>query len=270
MSRSPIVDPFRRADARPGGGAAGDHRDHHPGADRRLPLDHRPGGAVAAAELLAARHHRGGRPSTSTARTSVTGVYGQEDLAFGFTVGRSMVAEIDDNTKTMVVKQDGQVINSIPVSLGSNKYPTYNGIHVVAEKYDWKIMDSSHLGADRRRRLPDRGRWATRISSSGEFVHAAPWSVGRRARERLARLRQRVDRSGHLVLRHVHPGRPGDHQEHRRAEPGGLGRLRRLPVAVRPVRRSRPDAVRPERTARDPRPGQCPGRTLARSSCRYL
>ena len=105
------------------------------------------------------------------------GVYGQQDLTFGFTVGRSMVAEIDDNTKTMVVSQDGQVINSIPVSLGSNKYPTYNGIHVVAEKYESKIMDSCTWGLTGTGAYRTEVGWATRISSSGEFVHSAPWSV---------------------------------------------------------------------------------------------
>jgi len=105
------------------------------------------------------------------------GVYGQQDLTFGFTVGRSMVAEIDDNTKTMVVTQDGQVINSIPVSLGSNKYPTYNGTHVVAEKYESKIMDSSTWGLTGTGAYRTEVGWATRISSSGEFVHSAPWSV---------------------------------------------------------------------------------------------
>ena len=50
------------------------------------------------------------------------------------------------------------MINTIPVSMGSNQYPTYNGIHVVAEKYETKIMDSSHLGPDRHRRLPHGGR----------------------------------------------------------------------------------------------------------------
>ncbi len=105
------------------------------------------------------------------------GLYGQQDTSFGFTVGRSMIAEIDDNTHTMVVKQDGQVINEIPVSLGSDRYPTYNGIHVVAEKYDWKLMDSSTWGLTGAGAYRTNVQWATRISSSGEFVHAAPWSV---------------------------------------------------------------------------------------------
>ena len=105
------------------------------------------------------------------------GVYGQQDLYFGFYIGRAMIAEIDDNTKTMVVSQDGQVINSIPVSLGSKQYPTYNGVHVVAEKYESKIMDSSTWGLVGTGAYRTEVDWATRISSSGEFVHSAPWSV---------------------------------------------------------------------------------------------
>jgi len=114
------------------------------------------------------------------------GLYGQQDLAFGFTIGRSMVAEIDDNTHTMTVWQDGQEIKSIPVSLGSNKYPTYNGIHVVAEKYETKIMDSSTWGLTGVGAYRTEVGWATRISSSGEFVHAAPWSVGSQGYENVS------------------------------------------------------------------------------------
>ena len=105
------------------------------------------------------------------------GVYGQQDVDVSFVIGRSMVADIDDNTKQMVVTQDGQVINTIPVSLGSNRYPTYNGIHVVAENYEKKIMDSSTWGLTGTGAYRTEVSWATRISSSGEFVHAAPWSV---------------------------------------------------------------------------------------------
>lgn len=105
------------------------------------------------------------------------GVYGQQDVTSNFAIGRSMIADIDDNTKQMVVSQDGQVINTIPVSMGSNKYPTYNGIHVVAERYESKIMDSSTWGLTGTGAYRTEVAWATRISSSGEFVHAAPWSV---------------------------------------------------------------------------------------------
>ena len=58
----PISIHFDEPVRRSRGGPAGDHRDHHPGADRWVPVDRRPGGAVAAGGVLAARHHgRGDR-----------------------------------------------------------------------------------------------------------------------------------------------------------------------------------------------------------------
>ena len=105
------------------------------------------------------------------------GLYGQRDKEFAFTVGRSMIAEIDDKTKTMVVKENGKVVKTMPVSLGRNQYPTYNGVHVVAEKYAEKTMDSSTWGLTGVGAYVTDVKWATRISSTGEFVHAAPWSV---------------------------------------------------------------------------------------------
>ncbi len=105
------------------------------------------------------------------------GLYGQEDVSSSFKVGRWMSAEVDNNTKMMTVRRDGKVIRTIPVSLGRDKYPTYNGVHVVAEKYDKKIMDSSTWGLTGTGSYRTEVEWATRISSSGEFVHAAPWSV---------------------------------------------------------------------------------------------
>ncbi|GAA1996489.1 lipoprotein-anchoring transpeptidase ErfK/SrfK [Nakamurella flavida] len=105
------------------------------------------------------------------------GMYGQEDLHSSFTIGRSLISEVDDTTKQMTVTQDGQVVRTMPVSLGRDKYPTYNGVHVVAEKYEMKIMDSSTWGLTGTGAYRTEVQWATRISNSGEFVHAAPWSV---------------------------------------------------------------------------------------------
>lgn len=114
------------------------------------------------------------------------GLYGQQDVKSAFTVGRWMSAEVDDTTKTMTVRKDGKVIRTIPVSLGRDQYPTYNGVHVVAEKYDRKIMDSSTWGLTGTGSYRTEVKWATRISSSGEFVHAAPWSVDQQGVENVS------------------------------------------------------------------------------------
>ena len=114
------------------------------------------------------------------------GIFGQEDKRFAFDIGQSKVAFIDDNTHHMIVQFDNVQVADIPVSLGRNKYPTYNGIHVVAEKYESKIMDSSTWGLTGTGAYRTEVFWATRISSSGEFVHAAPWSVGSQGYENVS------------------------------------------------------------------------------------
>jgi len=105
------------------------------------------------------------------------GLYGQQDLEFRFKIGRRLVAVVDDKTHQMTINLNGKTIKTMPVSLGMDKYPTYNGVHIVAEKYRTKVMDSRTWGLVGTGAYRTTVKWATRISSSGEFVHAAPWSV---------------------------------------------------------------------------------------------
>lgn len=107
------------------------------------------------------------------------GMYGQKNHATSFTVGDSMVSEISNADKQLKVYKNGELIRTMPASLGMPKYPSQSGIHVVQEKYEMKVMDSSTWGLPTD--APDgyytEVPYATRISFSGEFVHAAPWSV---------------------------------------------------------------------------------------------
>jgi lipoprotein-anchoring transpeptidase ErfK/SrfK len=114
------------------------------------------------------------------------GVYGREDRTATFTIGQTKVAVVDDATHTMTVTVDGVVVKQMPVSLGRDEYPTYNGVHVVAEKYETKVMDSSTWGLTGADAYRTEVAWATRISSSGEFVHAAPWSVDSQGEENVS------------------------------------------------------------------------------------
>ena len=65
------------------------------------------------------------------------------------------------------------------VSTGRDQYPTTSGVHVVLEKTPSVIMDSATVGIPKGN--PDyyyeTVLWDVRISWSGEFVHAAPWST---------------------------------------------------------------------------------------------
>jgi lipoprotein-anchoring transpeptidase ErfK/SrfK len=106
------------------------------------------------------------------------GVYGQEDRISRFTIGDEFVAHADGATHQMVVDLNGQTVRTMPISMGRPSSPSTNGIHVVTDRNATKVMDSTTFGL-----ALDAGgyiakvQWATRISNSGEFVHAAPWSV---------------------------------------------------------------------------------------------
>ncbi|WP_280339928.1 L,D-transpeptidase [Nocardia neocaledoniensis] len=108
------------------------------------------------------------------------GLFGQDNIHSFFTVGDAQIFTADDNTHQVTVERNGEVIMTMPTSMGKDSTPTDNGIYIVADKHDKLIMDSSTYGVAVN--SPDGYRtpvdYATRISYSGIFFHSAPWSVG--------------------------------------------------------------------------------------------
>jgi len=108
------------------------------------------------------------------------GLFGQEDVTTRFTIGDEVITTVDDSTKTLTVKRNGEVIKSMPVSMGKNSTPTNNGTYIVGDRFGHIVMDTSTYGVPVN--SPNGYRtevdFATQISYSGIFVHAAPWSVG--------------------------------------------------------------------------------------------
>ncbi|MFN2495274.1 MAG: Ig-like domain-containing protein [Pseudonocardiaceae bacterium] len=115
------------------------------------------------------------------------GVYGEKDRLVKFTIGNSFIARADGSTHQMSVEINGQVVRTMPISMGDADFPSNNGVHVVTERHPTKIMDSTTFGLQ----LTEGGyitevKWATRISNGGEFVHSAPWSVGDQGRRNVS------------------------------------------------------------------------------------
>ncbi|RAV07150.1 hypothetical protein DQP55_22705 [Mycolicibacterium sp. GF69] len=108
------------------------------------------------------------------------GLFGQENVKSSFTIGDEVITSIDDSTKTLTVKRNGEVVKTMPVSMGKNSTPTNNGVYIVGDRRSHMVMDSSTYGVPVN--SPNGYRtevdWATQISYSGIYVHAAPWSVG--------------------------------------------------------------------------------------------
>ena len=112
------------------------------------------------------------------------GVWGTENRTLDFTIGDSRVSTVDAVTHEMSVAVNGKVVRTFPVSTGRDKYPTTSGIHVVLDKAPSVVMDSATVGIPKG--SPDyyyeTVLWDVRISWSGEYVHAAPWSVSSQGR----------------------------------------------------------------------------------------
>jgi lipoprotein-anchoring transpeptidase ErfK/SrfK len=108
------------------------------------------------------------------------GLFGQENVETHFTIGDSVVATADDANKTLTVRRNGEVVKTMPISMGKNSTPTDNGTYIVGDRYSHLVMDSSTYGVPVN--SPNGYRtevdWATQMSYSGIYVHGAPWSVG--------------------------------------------------------------------------------------------
>ncbi len=110
------------------------------------------------------------------------GIFGQKDRAISFHVGDSMVSKVDMNTHQMRVFRNGQQIRTIPITTGQQpKFTTRSGTKVIVEKFRHKRMNSETIGIDPKSAdgydLSDV-EYAMRVTYTGEFIHAAPWSVG--------------------------------------------------------------------------------------------
>ncbi|MGM1057939.1 L,D-transpeptidase [Saccharothrix sp. Mg75] len=107
------------------------------------------------------------------------GVYGEEDRLVTATIGDAVVHEADGAAHQVVTKVNGQVVRTMPTSMGDAQNPTPTGTYVLMEKHADMTMDSRTYGLS----LEAGGyvtpvKWAFRMSNSGIFFHGAPWSVG--------------------------------------------------------------------------------------------
>ncbi|TNL94881.1 transpeptidase [Corynebacterium tapiri] len=107
------------------------------------------------------------------------GLYASADNSTRFTIGDDVRAIVDDSTKTMEVYKNGELLRSIPVSLGrdTSRWATPNGTYVVGDEHAQLMMDSETFGLPHENGgYQTKVDYATQLSYSGIYVHAAPWS----------------------------------------------------------------------------------------------
>jgi len=124
------------------------------------------------------------------------GVYGGANAKTHFTIGRTLRAVCDNTTHRTKVYIDGKMVRDMACSNGRGGYTTgskgqqihfwtHSGPHVVLSKEKTHSMSSASYGLTDKKNpyyyAPEDVSWCTRISYSGEFLHAAPWnhSLGR-------------------------------------------------------------------------------------------
>ncbi|GHB43120.1 hypothetical protein GCM10010306_040550 [Streptomyces umbrinus] len=120
--------------------------------------------------------------ATISARSNLSGIKVAERLWGGkakpltLTTGDRVEAVTDASAHSMTVYRNGEAIKSIPVTTGKPGYDTRNGVKVVLGKEGTVRMTSASIGSSDFYDLIVHN--SVRLTNSGEYVHAAPWSTG--------------------------------------------------------------------------------------------
>jgi lipoprotein-anchoring transpeptidase ErfK/SrfK len=104
------------------------------------------------------------------------GLYGDADRRATVTIGERTEIEIDNATKQLSLYADGELVRTMPVSLGKASTPSSSGQMVIMTKERETVFDTfAELGPEEGYRIDIE--YAMRLTWGGEFIHAAPWSV---------------------------------------------------------------------------------------------
>ncbi|MGY0066827.1 Ig-like domain-containing protein [Streptomyces sp. QTS137] len=105
---------------------------------------------------------------------------GTKAASLTLSTGDRVIAVADAAAHRMKVYKSGEEIRTIPVTAGKPGFETRNGVKVVLGKERLVRMRSTSIGiAEGSSESYDMPvHFATRVTWSGEYVHAAPWSVG--------------------------------------------------------------------------------------------
>jgi lipoprotein-anchoring transpeptidase ErfK/SrfK len=108
------------------------------------------------------------------------GRYGQISSKTKFSVGRKFLIKVNLSSDYATVYKNGDKVRSIPVTGGKRGWQTRSGIKLIMAKEYNKVMTNEMIGAKEKYSL--KAAYAMRLTNSGEFLHAAPWSVGSQGR----------------------------------------------------------------------------------------
>lgn len=104
---------------------------------------------------------------------------GVQALRTGFDVGDEVTGVASISAHTFTVSRNGEVLRTMPASMGKPTRPTPIGHFTALEKQRSVVMDSRTIGIPLS--SPEgykiTAQYAVRVTWSGVYVHSAPWSV---------------------------------------------------------------------------------------------
>jgi lipoprotein-anchoring transpeptidase ErfK/SrfK len=113
-----------------------------------------------------------------------SGVWGKKNYTSRFKIGDAVISTVNVDAHTLVMRKNGKKVRRIPVTTGKASMATRNGIKVIMSRETSHRMRSESIGIEKDD--PDYydivARYAMRLTNSGEFLHAAPWSTGSQGR----------------------------------------------------------------------------------------
>jgi lipoprotein-anchoring transpeptidase ErfK/SrfK len=86
-----------------------------------------------------------------------------------------MITRVNLNTDYAKVYRSGKLVKTIPVTGGKPGWATRSGTKLIMAKEYNKVMTNEMIGAKEKYSLT--AKYALRVTNSGEFLHAAPWSL---------------------------------------------------------------------------------------------
>jgi lipoprotein-anchoring transpeptidase ErfK/SrfK len=113
-----------------------------------------------------------------------SGVWGSAKRTSDFKIGSSVISTVNVSGHSLTMRRNGKVVRTIPVTTGKASMATRNGIKVIMSRELVHQMRSETIGI--KKGDPDfydiKAEYAMRLTYSGEFLHAAPWSTGSQGR----------------------------------------------------------------------------------------
>lgn len=113
----------------------------------------------------------------------------RKNLDASFSVAdTARIIKVDIAGHTTTVEENGEVVQTFPSTTGKEGFTTRSGTKLILEKNESRQMNSETINIPRGsgESYDLNVRYAMRVTWTGEFIHAAPWSVGSQGKENVS------------------------------------------------------------------------------------